>query len=222
MLCWSPELALIASGVIAAVAVVTIGLFRPSVALRYLLPDLGAIALLLPVLLRAVRSVAPTTTLVAIAFIVVSAVPQVIQRLRAPLGGFAYSFNFEQPTAWILSQGGARRVVFLWDNPSALLAKPFRLAEVGGFFFRRAGHTVEVLIPRYPRGADPYPAVLDLAAGRTDAALIWSADRSVPQTSTLHHPVGALRDPARWTCHNFGNGGTLYVLACVPKGGVRR
>jgi hypothetical protein len=106
--------------------------------------------------------------------------------------------------------------VFLWDNPTALLGKPDKLADVGGFFFRREHRPVEVLIPHYALNADPYPAVLALTRGRTDSAVIWAFDKGVPNTSALRYAPGVLKDKARWTCRDFGADG-IAVLACVPR-----
>lgn len=214
LLRWTPERAVIASGVIAVAIVIAVGFFRPSMTLRYLTPYLGAVSLTVPVLLQAVRSVAPMAPAAFVLLTTGYAVPQVVHNLTTHENPVV--FNFEQPTEWILAQGGARRVVFLWDNPTALLAKPGKLEDVAGFFFRRAGQPVEVVVPQYAMNADPYPSVRALASGRADTAVIWSLDRGVPNTSALLHPVGVLADHDRWTCRNFGRG-PIEVYACMPK-----
>lgn len=106
--------------------------------------------------------------------------------------------------------------MFLWDNLTALLGKPDKLADVGGFFFRRAGRPVEVLIPHYALNADPYPAVQALTQGSLHPAVIWAFDKGVPNTSALRFEPGVLQDKARWNCRDFG-AGSISVLACLPR-----
>ena len=216
----SPELVLTATGLIATLIVVAMGFVRPSFSMRYLLAYVGAVSLLIPLVLREVKPLLPVAPMLIVMLFIGTAVPPLVQNLKAPQADHRYQFNFEQPSDWIIAQtpndGHARRLVFLWDNPTALLGKPQKLADVGGFFFRRDHRPVEVLIPHYGLNADPYPAVLALTQGRADTAVIWAFDKAVPNTSALRYAPGVLQDKARWTCRDFG-ADSIAVLACVPR-----
>lgn len=211
----SPELVLICTGLLSAACVIAIGFVRPSFSIRYLLPYVGAVSLLIPLVLRDMKQLVPAAPMVIILLLIGSAVPPLLQRLAHPLDDHRYAFNFEQPSEWIMHNSRAQRLVYLWDNPTALMGKPDKLADVGGFFFRREGRPVEVVIPRYALNADPQPSVLKLAEGRPDTAIIWAYDKGVPNTSALLHPPRLSQD-RRWTCRNFGSG-SVTVLACVPR-----
>ena len=212
----SPELVLIATGLIATLIVVAMGFVRPSFSMRYLLAYVGAVSLLIPLVLREVKPLLPVAPVMIVMLFIGTAVPSLVQNLKAPEADHRYAFNFEQPSAWIMAHGQSRKLVFLWDNPTALLGKPDKLAEVGGFFFRREHRPVEVLIPHYALNADPYPAVLALTQGRAGTAVIWAFDKAVPNTSALRYAPGVLQDKARWTCRDFG-ADSIAVLACVPR-----
>lgn len=212
----SPEMVLIGTGLISAALVVGVGFVRPSFSIRYLLPYVGAVSLLIPVLLREVKHFAPATSMVIILLLIGSAVPPFVNHLVEPLGDHRYTFNFEQPSAWIMENSDVRRLVYLWDNPTALMSSPERLAEVGGFFFRRQGRPVDVLIPRYAMNADPHPAILAQTDHRSDTAIIWAYDRAVPNTSGLRYPPRFPQDKKMWKCRDFGSD-DIVVLACLPS-----
>jgi hypothetical protein len=212
----SPELALVVTGLLSVLIVVGMGFVRPSFSMRYLLPYVGAVSLVIPLVLRVVRPALPIAPILIASLLIGFAVPPLVRHVANPQDDPRYAFNFEQPSSWIMAQGGARRLVFLWDNPTALLGKPAKMAEVGGFFFRRADRPVEVQIPHYALNADPYPSVLSLTRGREDTAVIWAFDKGVPNTSALRYPPGVLQDAARWNCRNFG-ANSITVLACLPR-----
>ena len=212
----SPEVVLVATGLLSTLIVLGMGFVRPSFSIRYLLPYIGALSLAMPLLLREVKRMVPAAPLLVVLLLIGAAVPPLVQRMTAPQDDGRYAFNFERPSAWIMAHGDARRLVFLWDNPTALLGRPDKLADVGGFFFRRADRPIAVLIPHYPLNADPYPAVLGLTRDRADTAVIWAFDKGVPNTSALLRPPGVLQDTARWNCRDFGQN-DVTVLACIPR-----
>ncbi|WP_068073825.1 glycosyltransferase family 39 protein [Novosphingobium lentum] len=212
----SPEVVLIVTGLIATLIVVGMGFVRPSFSIRYLLAFVGAVSLAIPLVLREVKPTLPFASMLIVILLIGAAVPPLMKHVTAPHDDHRYDFNFEQPSDWIMAHHDARKVVLLWDNPTALLGTPEKMADVGGFFFRRAGRPVEVLIPHYALNADPYPAVLALTGARADTAVIWAFDKNVPNTSALLHAPGVLQDTARWTCRDFG-AHDITVLACVPR-----
>ncbi|AMK18867.1 glycosyltransferase family 39 protein [Sphingobium sp. MI1205] len=210
----SPEMTLVCTGLLSAACVLAIGFVRPSFSMRYLLPYVGAVSLLIPIVLRDVKQLVPSGPLAIILLLVGSALPPLAKRIAEPLNDHRYGFNFEQPSDWIIRNSTTRKLVFLWDNPTALMGEPDKLAEVGGYFFRRHGRPIEVLIPRYALNADPNPAVLHLARGRPETAIIWAYDRGVPNTSALIYPP-RLAEDKEWRCRNFGLG-SITVLTCIP------
>lgn len=213
---WSPEIALIGAGLASCAIVVGMGMVRPTFAMRYLLAYLGAVSLLVPLLLRAARPLVPMAPLAFALLLIGGAAAPLAQKLVHPDAPRRYAFNYQAASEWIMaSQPRTGRLVFLWDNPTALMGHVDKLSEVGAFFFHRAGQRPDVAIPKYPLYGDPWPAVRAMAGGRSDAAVIWMADREVPMTSMLTHPIGILRDP-RWTCRDFGQG-QFTVLACIPR-----
>lgn len=211
----SPEMVLISTGLLSAALVVGVGFVRPSFSMRYLLPYVGAVSLLIPALLRDVKHLVPAAPMAILLLLIGSSIPPLVKRLADPLDDHRYGFNFEQPSAWIMDNSDTHRLVYLWDNPTALMGKPEKLADVGGFFFRRQSRPVDVLIPRYPMNADPHPAILALTRGRSDTAIIWAYDKAVPNTSGVLHPPRLMQDKARWKCRDFG-AGQIVVLACIP------
>lgn len=212
----SPEFALIMTGLFSTALVVGIGFVRPTFSMRYLLPYVGAASLLIPILLREVKHFAPAGPMAVMLLLIGSSIPSFVKHLARPLDDHRYKFNFEQPSTWIMHNSNARRLIYLWDNPTALISDPRRLAEVGGFFFRREGRAIEVLIPRYAVNADPQPAISRLTGERGDTAIIWAYDKAVPNTSGLVHPPQLSRESGRWKCRDFGSD-HIVVLACLPS-----
>ena len=211
----SPEMVLVCTGLLSSIFVVGMGFVRPSFVMRYLLPYVGATSLLVPIMLREIKRDVPAAPLAIILLLIGSAITPLAQRLARPSEDFRYSFNFEQPSAWIMSNSPVTKLVFLWDNPTALLGQPSKIAQVGEFFFRREGRPLDVLIPRYALNADPDPAIAALIKGRSDTAIIWAYDKGVPNTSALLYPPRFWKDKARWKCRNFG-AGEIIVLTCLP------
>lgn len=100
----SPEIVLIATGLIATLIVVGMGFIRPSFSMRYLLPYVGAVSLLILIVVREVKPLLPVAPMLIVMLFIGSAVPPLVQHLRAPEADHRYAFNFEQPSAWIMAQ----------------------------------------------------------------------------------------------------------------------
>lgn len=116
-----------------------------------------------------------------------------------------------------LTEAGADAVAFTWDNPSAASIPAGKMAELGSFFFRRAGATAETRAVVLAAGQDPN---VELPAAVRDArrpGLIWIYDTSVKGTLGLAFPPAvAARDPS-WTCRDFGHL-TIHIVTCVRRG----
>jgi hypothetical protein len=207
-----PERMLILSGVLALALLLGLALIRAGFAARYLTP-------LQPALLFGVawwarwmirRSVKPVIALfvlmgVAMAGAFVSAV-------RDRSLDDRHLFNLEQPSAWLM-QRDTRRLVFVWADPVGILSVTTpdgraRTAEVGGFFFRRAGRPIAVVVPRLDLAAPSAEGALALAGTEPHSAILWIAN---DLNSPAHvRPRLAQRG---WECRDFGEK-QVTVIAC--------
>lgn len=208
------ELALAGSGLGAFAIVFAIGFLWPSFVPRYLLAYGPAMLLVVPLWLRRVARFAPFAPALVVLAFMASAGNAVASRIAHPQLTVHHVFGFERPSRWIAEHSNARQLVFVWDNPIMSMVDRRRLAEVGGYFLRRQGRNVDVLIPRIPAKGDLNPAVMELAG--PDSAIIWIYDKNVPGTLSVRYAPQARSDRKHWTCRDFGSG-SIVVFACAPK-----
>jgi hypothetical protein len=121
------------------------------------------------------------------------------------------AFGFERAAKAVMADN-PRRLVFFRDNPSAQGEDLDQLAQVGGFFFKRAGRPIPIDAVPWVRGAEPN-AVLLSRADAPSVDILWQFDRDVVGTQALAHPPDISRRDPRWTCRDFG-AGTIRFLAC--------
>ena len=120
--------------------------------------------------------------------------------------------NFETASDYLMREG-ADTVAFTWDNPITQGLAPDMMAELGSFFFRRAGSPVRTKGVVLQAGEDPNVALVE-AARSERPGIVWAYDFAVPRTSALTYPPAiAARDPS-WTCRNFGRF-NIGILACI-------
>jgi len=138
----------------------------------------------------------------------------ILDRPPAPDGAFSF-----EPAASSLIARRPQRLVFFWDNPVAQGGDTSQLAQVGGFFFTRAGHPIIVDAVSDTRGADPNTVLLSKArAPGTD--ILWMFDRDVDGTAAVAYPPDISRRDPRWACRDFGGGGDIGILACHRRAPV--
>jgi hypothetical protein len=113
-----------------------------------------------------------------------------------------------------LMDAGVKKLVFLWDDPIASTGQPDALAQIGGFFFARAGRAIPVDAILLPRGVDPN-GVLLAHAQAPETGILWMYDTHVRGTSALAWPPALHRLDPRWSCRDFGNPASGHVLACL-------
>lgn len=219
LMCSAPELLLAGSGLASFAIVFATAFIVPSFTPRYILPYIPAVLFGVALWLREMGSVAPRLPVLLIALMAGYPINQLIIRLEKPELDYRFSFNFEQPSEWIAENGSGRKLIFLWDNPTAAISEVRKLQEVGGFFMRRMGRPVDVVIPRFPLNTDPNRLILKLAGNDPKTAIIWAYDINVPNSSGKRYPP-QITESMGWTCHNFG-GGTVTVLGCIRKERVR-
>lgn len=187
------EAGLALSALASIAIVVTAGFFRPSFEPRYLLPYMPALLFGLTIVLartRALLGLLPGIVLLAWAG---PAVENMIWFKSADAQQLLNPLEFERGSAWLM-QRGSRRVIFIWDNPTSALSGPVRQAEIGGFFFRRAGYPVELQAIYLPHDDQP-PGKLAALSAANDADLLWIGGE--------RHPAGLLEMP-QFECREFG------------------
>lgn len=208
---------LILSGLLAIALVIGWAMFNRAFTARYLVlfapPVLFGMACWLAWLDRRVHAGASALVLALLCGV---AALQLGTRFSHPEMDRRFAVNFEQPSDWLREQGATRRLIFFWDNPTSDEADRALLAEVGGYFLRRAGERPEVILPAMPREADPSPRLLAIARERPDTSIIWLYDDAVPFTRGTRHPARIETIDPHWICRDFGRA-NVKVLACATR-----
>lgn len=208
---------LILSGLATIAIVVGWAMFNRSFTPRYLLlfapPVLFGVACWLNWLDSHLR---PRYSAVVLLLLCVSTTVQLVARFNHPENDIRSALSFERASDWLRERGATRRLIFFWDNPTADSANRALIAEVGGYFLRRAGDHPEVVLPAMPRAVDPNTRLLAMAGADRGAGILWLYDTAVPHTRgrRFPHRIDAI-DP-RWRCHDFGRG-NITVLACAAR-----
>jgi len=202
--------AVFAASLIGAALVFALGMLRPSFTTRYIFPFAPGILFGVAVMLYRMRE----------HWLRVSALLTLLL-LLAPLNlalhrfGIAKFYNWEIASQ-ALMKDAPQRLVFLFDHPVARQTGEARLKGLGGYFFERDHHPVEV-VPVYAHaGEDPNTVLLAEAGAAPRTALLWLYDLKLAATAARHHPeqIAAL-DPT-WACQNYGEG-FVGIIACSRK-----
>ncbi len=204
----SPALVLSLCAIVSVALMIAFGFVWPGFAPRYLTPSMPALLFALALWARSMmpRDSKPVIVVFAVMFLMAGAI--LSSSLTEPDRDPRHLFNLERPSAW-LAEAEPRRVVMLWDGPIGAASDDGRLSEVGGFFFKRAGHPVAVDLVRLGKRQDPNTAVIERAGGRADTGILWIANDLLPQA---RKPALAGRDPAL-ECRDFGEG-VVTMTAC--------
>jgi hypothetical protein len=211
------ETAAVIGGWASVAVVMGIGFVVPSFSNRYLLPYAPVLLLGIALWTRHMMRFTPLAAAPLLCLMLGSAVSQLGAYVRNPHDDFRYAFNFEAPSRWLAAQG-VRRLVLLWDNPTASLPDPDgHIAAVGSFFLRRAQVPVDTIVPSWPRAGNPNLILTNLAGRRRDTAILWAYDASVPGTRGGVHPWRIPRIDPLWQCRDFGRP-PIAVLTCVRRG----
>ncbi|HEY1927725.1 MAG TPA: hypothetical protein VGG92_09690 [Caulobacteraceae bacterium] len=120
-------------------------------------------------------------------------------------------FSFEQASSALMA-AQTSSLVFLWDAPQNQHGAPDALAQIGGFFFHRAGRSIPV-DPVFPAVGEDPNKVLARRAYAPGTGVIWLYDTGIPGTAALRNPPNLSRLDARWRCRDFG-GAQQHVVAC--------
>lgn len=211
----APALAAL-SGFLAAILIFALGTVLPSVTSRYFVLCVPATLLAVALCVERVRQYNVRYAAITLAgFLVFSATVTIGMAVRGD--NLRRTLNFERASEWIMAHGDTKRLVFFWDNPTADISEPSLLGEVGGYFFRRAGHSIAVVVPRDlgDRSNAPYSKLRALARHDSNTAIIIMSDVGVPETYAARHRENFSSDP-RWACDRYGDA-TITVLGCIPR-----
>lgn len=120
--------------------------------------------------------------------------------------------NFEVASEWI-SESSPSKLVFLWENPTALTVVEDQMDLVGGFFLHRKGlqTPVESVYPQI--GAD-MKGLVSRRVGRT-GSLIWIFNHDVHHNSALDYEVSSSDFEGGVECRDFGTS-FVSIFACRP------
>jgi hypothetical protein len=191
-----------------ALAVVGMGFVAPVLTARYLTPFVPGLLLGLALLAERARGrVALIPAALAAAFVGWGAC-WLAHYIPPP----ERYYSFEAASGRMM-QAGVSRLVFFWDHPAAPVVGRDQLAEVGGFFFRRAGRPVTVDPVLVPRGQDPQPELMRRAAA-PGSAILWMYDRGAPGAAAWTHPPSLAELGASMRCRETGPG-SVKILTCI-------
>jgi len=204
----TPERLLAISGVIAFAMIFASAFLRPAVAPRYAIPCMPAVLFAVALWERSQRQRDPKLLVIVLAMLFLIAAGLIRLALTEPDPDGRHRFNLEEPSAW-LSESNPRRLLYLWDSPTGAISGRDHLAQVGGFFFKRAGREIPVTMISVPQDVDPNRAVLAAADAEAGTAILWMANDALAVDRKPH--IGAL--DARWKCRDFG-GGQVTNTAC--------
>lgn len=203
------EVAVVATSALAILVVIGVGFLRPNFVPRYLLPFMPGVLFGAAIWTRVLASRFLLLPWLIVVLLILGTAGDTF--LRARTSDWRVNMSWEAASR-DLSEAGARRVIFAWDNPSAALIAPELMEKVGSFFFDRMGKPIPVvtLILAGKGDIDPNRAFL-AAANRPGDGVVWLADAQVPGTRAARYPPALSRlDPAL-QCRKYGYG----VFACI-------
>lgn len=199
------EAMLALTAVASVLLVFAVGYIRPSFAPRYLFAYMPALLFGLMIVLARTRlllglmpSIVLVTWAASAALNAATYASKIAQQSLNPL-------EFERGSDWLMANQ-ARRVLFIWDNPSSALSGDARQAEVAGFFFRRENYPVQLraIFLDHTHQTSERLAALANAEG---AAILWVGGGEVPSGLTML---------PQFDCRTYGNGKSNSIT-CARK-----
>ena len=203
-----PDRLLAFSGIAAFGLMFAMAFLRPGFAPRYVTPCMPAILFGMALWVRAQLRRDAKPVVVVFAMMILMAGGLIRSNLTETDVDGRHLFNLELPSSW-LAEREPKRLVYFWDGPIGAISGSDHMAAVAGFFFRRDGQPISVVVVRASKTEDPNRVVLAAADQDKDAAILWMANDSLPfnrepRVSTLD---------SRWECRDFG-GGQVVNTAC--------
>ncbi|MBV8683255.1 MAG: hypothetical protein JO111_10300 [Caulobacteraceae bacterium] len=185
-----------------------VGWARPMLVVRYFTPAVPGVLLGVALVLARVATLWSAAPLV-----VVSAQAAIAFFMMFSGSPKAQPISF-QHAAEALLRAEASRVEFLYDDRGAGGGRDREaFSKIGGFFFHRAGRSIESDAVFLSPGQDPNE-VLAARAQDEGSAILWLYNTEVAGTAALQFPPRITRIDPRWRCRDFGTGAS-HALACV-------
>ena len=190
--------------------ILAMGLLKPTLTGRYLIP---AVPSLLLTLVLAIRGGKWRNHLYAALMMLYALIqtPHALDRLARTPNKPSYEFETVSDD---LARAGVTDLVFVWDHELAPMMDRGSLARVGGVFFDRRRIGVKVAPVVVDREHDPNLAILAETRG-PKPGVIWLYNREGRTASALHPPAIPAHD-ARWTCVSSGDG-IVGAVGCYLK-----
>jgi Dolichyl-phosphate-mannose-protein mannosyltransferase len=209
------DLATAGASILAVLALVIIGFFKPVFLLRYLVPCVPGLLFGFAVWTAAMSRRYALLPTAVIGTAIIFGAGQLGHLVRYPEQDFRHSFSFDKPSAW-LQQQGVRRLVFFWDNVSASISTPERTGEMGSYFLRRNGWQGPVIVPPIAgQQIDPNIALAAIATQPGDG-IIWAYDENAGDAQGVKHPPVLGIKGAPYQCRTFG-GGAIKIVTCIRR-----
>lgn len=202
---------LVLSGLIALAVIFGLGFVRPNFAPRYLTSVMPALLFAVACWARwqVARDWKPVVAVIATMMICAGAL--FWSTLTEPDSDPRHASNIETASAW-LGAAHPTKLILFWDGAIAAATRSDRIAEVAGFFLRRAGEPVSVGVVRAGEADDPNRNVLAAAHAAPGAAILWITDAHPAAARTPRITAG----DARYICRDFG-AGAIIVMACRSR-----
>ncbi len=206
--------AIVAASVAAFALVILIGLFRPFIVPRYLIPIAPGITLGVVLLWKFCNPpwAHSLRTLVVACFCA-----SIVTTVKVALNPISPSIFSYETAANDLAARGITNLVFAWDNPTSPAIDRSTFEALGRFFFDRLDRQVAVTpVNLQASGTDASAALLERVHS-TNTAILWLFDLNVHDTvaRTMPPRIESL-DPS-WICHNYAPD-NFGVIACYQRG----
>lgn len=205
---WLPAVA----SILAIAGVIGLGFLKPSFTFRYLIPFVPGFLLGIS-LLTLLWSRWIIASLLIASFSVMAAIMTLVVLNDHKLD-FRYGYSWEG-TSGFLRQAQIRRLVFVWDNPTATGADRDLLGRVGAFFLHREGLPVTTDAVTIGSGSDEdFRRAIFTATSQPQTA------REAVGVITLGRYLPLQQPGARWQCRRYGGpkeayDAPFYITACV-------
>jgi hypothetical protein len=198
----SPEAQLVWTGIAAFALIFTVGLFKATLAPRYVTPGMPALLFGLGWWANRVHSEKPPAVAAMLAVFFLATAATFVTGSEDERFRDRRNLQFETASNWLMDQP-FDRLYYLKPEPSPT---PERDAEIADFFFARAGRPVRVIASDYKSAMTPA-----LANDGRASVLFIGDSRSAGR---LQQWMGAR--PAGWICRDFGQT-AFAIMACRPR-----